>query len=130
MDPVGPALVELMVTAGVGDPDVESRALVNSNTSLVQGVPKQFGPPPVTIHRSPEGSNASWAAPLEEITTVGEGSDMAKSAFEYLTTLLSVDTHRSPEASKASEIGVLGKRKMVSTGVGAAELANWRLVYS
>ena len=92
---------------------------MNSNTSLVQGVPKQYGPPPVTIHRSPEESKTGLAPPLEEIVTVGAGSAVASSALENSTTLLTVDTHRSPEASKATpKMGVLGKSEMVVWGVG------------
>ena len=90
---------------------------MSSTTSLVQGVPKQSGPPPVTIHRSPEVSKTSWAPPLEEIVTVGAGFVLVSSALENSTTLLTVDTHRSPEASKATpKMGVLGKSEMVVTG--------------
>ena len=122
MDPVGPVLVELIVTVGVGEPDVESWSFVNSNTSLLQGVPKQSGPPPVTIHKSPEESKTSCAPPLVEIVTVGAGLAVASSALENSTTLVSVDTHRSPAASKASESGVLGKSEIVVTGVARPRL--------
>src|SRR5579863_7734968 len=86
-EPSAPALVELIVTAGVGEPEVESWALVSSTTSLVQGVPKQSGPPPVTIHRFPEPSKTSWAPPLEEIVTVGTGFALTSSALGNSTAL-------------------------------------------
>ena len=85
----------------------------------------------MTIHRSPEGSKTSWAPPLEETVTVGAGLALASSALENSTTLLSVDTQRSPEASKATpKMGVLGKSEMVVWGVGAPDMANWLFVYS
>ena len=86
-DPAAPTLVELIVTAGVGDPDVASWALVNSTTSLVQGVPKQssFGPPPVTIHKFPDGVKTGSVPPVEEIVTAGFGLAIASSAFENST---------------------------------------------
>ena len=86
----------------------------------------------MTIHRSPCESKTSWAPPLEEIVTVGVGLTSVSSALENSTTLLIVDTHRSPAASKASpKMGVVdGKYEMVVWGVGPPVLASWFFVYS
>jgi hypothetical protein len=84
----------------------------------------------VTSHRSPEGVKTRLAPPVEEIVTVGVGFAMASSACENSTTLVLVVTHRSPEASKPSPSGVLGKSEIVVTGVGEPDLANCPCVYS
>ena len=128
---MAPATVELIVTAGVRGTRCGELGLGELHHLVGTGGAEAVRPPPVTIHRSPEGSKTSWAPPLEEIVTVGAGFAVASSAFENSTTLLTVDTHRSPEASKASpKMGVLGKSEMVVSGVGPPELANWLFVYS
>lgn len=138
-DPAAPILVELMVTAGLGDPEVASWALVNSTSSLLQGLPKQssFGPPPVTIHRLPEAVKTGEVPPIEEIVTVGLGLAMASSALEnskrqpwgqVLDTW--VVTHRSPEGSRPIPPERPGRAEIVVWGVGEPELANWLLVNS
>ena len=62
---------------------------------------------------------------------VGAGSVVASSASENSTTLLTVDTHRSPAASKASpKMAVLGKSEMVVAGVGPLDEASSPFGYS
>ncbi len=50
-------------------------------------MPKQapFGPPPVTIHKFPDGVNTGSVPPVEEIVTVGLGLAVASSALENST---------------------------------------------
>ena len=75
------------MTAGVGEPDVDELGLGELHQLVgTGGAEAVVGPPPVTIHMSPEGVKTMLAPPVEEIVTVGVGFAMASSAFENSTT--------------------------------------------
>ena len=78
---------DLIVMAGVGEPDEANCPWVSSTSSLLQGLPKQLanvsggGPPPVTIHMSPEDVKEMSGPPVEEMMTVGAGSGVPSSSL-------------------------------------------------
>jgi hypothetical protein len=106
-------LIELTVTRAAGEPDVVSCALAYADTVLL--------PPNQML---PEESNTGLqAAPLllGMITTTGSGEpDLANWAF--VNSNIGPDpgsaTHRSPEASKASPLGVSKPAEERVTGGG------------
>jgi hypothetical protein len=112
----------VIVTRGVGDPDLESSALVYSVTvSLL----------PLSTHRLSEEPKAI-AAPsgLAEIITDGAGETFASSLLLYSTTVLSptLDTQRSPEASNASPLGPSTPLVITASGRASVELGRYKVI--
>jgi hypothetical protein len=101
----------VVVTLGVGEPDLANWALANSATLT----------PVVATHRSPEGSKAmppGMTEALVEMVTVGAGEALVTSALLYSTTvrLPWFATQRSPEESKMSPMGALTPEVTRSAG--------------